>query len=179
MRGTVLAALALVSLGLLGCIGNGTGEAVTTLLADPADVIAAGSVVPVDGVTSSGQPDEAALEVYARSGYAAVIDIRTAKEPRGMDDERAVVEGLGMDYVLLPIRGSDGITFENAAALDKLIDSYDAPVLVHCGSGNRVGALLALAKASEGMDDEQALEYGREAGMTRLEGAVRKALDDD
>ena len=178
MREMSLAALAVVSLALLGCAGNGTSEAVATLKADPADVIAAGAVLPVDGVTSSGQPDEAALEVYANSGYAAVIDLRTEREPRGMD-EKAVVEGLGMDYVLLPIDGSAAINFENAAALDKLIDGYDAPVLVHCASANRVGALLALANVSDGMDDEQALEYGREAGMTRLEGAVRRILDDD
>ena len=178
MRKGLISAIAASCLALAACVGNGTHEPVATLKADPDDVVAAGAVVPVDGITSSGQPDEAALEVYAKSGYTAVIDIRTAKESRGMD-EQAVVESLGMDYVLMPIRGSDGITFENAEALDKLIESYDGPVLVHCGSANRVGALLALSKSREGLDDEQALEYGREAGMTRLEGAVRKALEAD
>ena len=177
MRRFLISSFAALSLALLACAGNGANEPVATLKADVAEVVAAGAVQPVNGITSSGQPDEAALEVFAESGYAAVIDIRTAGEDRGMDDEQAVVEGLGMDYVLMPVRGSDGITFENAAALDKLIDSYDGPVLVHCGSANRVGALLALQKVAEGMNEEQALEYGREAGMTRLEGAVRKALD--
>ncbi|NOR36819.1 MAG: hypothetical protein GQ577_08735, partial [Woeseiaceae bacterium] len=40
------------------------------------DVIAAGKVEPVDGITSSGQPDAAALEVFADSGYGVVIDMR-------------------------------------------------------------------------------------------------------
>jgi uncharacterized protein (TIGR01244 family) len=93
-------------------------------------------------------------------------------------DEPKVVEDLGMDYVLFPI-GRDGITFESARNLDKLIADADGPVLVHCGSANRVGALLALSKSLDGADDESALEYGRQGGMTRLEGKVKDILKEN
>ena len=144
------------------------------LKVDLAAVVSTGEVVPVDGMTSAGQPDEAAFGVFAKQGYTTVIDLRTEGEDRGID-EPEVVEGLGMKYISLPI-GRDDINLENARFLDRLLESADGPVLVHCGSGNRVGALLALRESLNGADDEAALEYGRKGGMTGLEGTVKEAL---
>jgi hypothetical protein len=49
--------------------------------------------------------------------------------------------------------------------------------LVHCGSSNRVGALLALRAAwLKGATLEAALAAGRSAGLTGLESAVRSAI---
>jgi len=158
--------------------GEADAPASPSLHVDVADVVARGNVESVDGVTSSGQPDQAVLEVFSDSGYAAIIDLRGASEKRGID-EKAAVENLGMDYVLFPIESRAAINFENAAELDKLIESYDAPVLVHCGSGNRVGAMLALRQSLKGADDDAALEYGKEGGLTGLEGVVRIRLDEN
>jgi len=141
---------------------------------DLQQVLATGEVTPVAGITPAGQPDAAALEVFAKNGYAAVIDLRTVGEDRGLD-EQAVVEGLGMQYVAMPI-GYEGITFENAEALDKLLAEFDEPVLLHCGSSNRVGALLALRAASKGASDAEALEIGKRAGLSSLESSVRQTL---
>ena len=132
---------------------------------------------PLNGITSAGQPDEAAFKVFADSGYAAVIDLRTNGEERGLD-EQVVVERLGMDYVSLPI-GGDGISFDNARVLDKLLSGYDRPVLVHCASGNRVGALLALRASLNGADDAAAIELGKQGGLTRLEPKVREILSEN
>lgn len=140
-----------------------------------AEVKAAGKVRPVGGVTSAGQPDREALEVFADSGYTAVIDLRGAAEARGLD-EAEVVENLGMSYVPFPITGEEAINYENAAKLKRLIDAQDGPVLVHCGSGNRVGALLALAEALGGADDDAAIAAGRNGGLTGLEPVVRERL---
>ena len=139
------------------------------------DVLAADSVAPVDGVTSAGQPDQAALRVFADSGYVAVIDLRGANENRGFDESSAV-DSLGMEYVTLPIDSPEAMNFDNAAKLSALIDSFDGPVLVHCGSGNRVGALLALRKKLQGASDEEALAHGRDGGMTSAEPLVRQRL---
>lgn len=147
------------------------------LKVDLGAVVSSGIVQPVDGMTSAGQPDEAALKVFAKQGYTTVIDLRTESEDRGMN-EAAVVEGLGMNYVVLPI-GRDSISFDSAKALDKLIADSEGPVLVHCGSANRVGALLALRKSLDGADDETALAYGREGGMTSLESQVKEILNTD
>ena len=168
--------LALGSLLLLSaCAGDVSPEPPRKV--DLNHVVTTGVVRPVDGITPAGQPDEAAFKVFAANGYEAVIDLRTAGEVRGLN-ERAVVEGLGMEYVLLPI-DDDGITFENARSLDALIDHYDGPVLVHCASSNRVGALLALRASLDGVDDAAALHIGIAGGLKSLEQQVRDILDED
>ena len=170
----------LAVLGLLSSFSLHAGEgevgSTSTLLVDVDAVVARGTVTPVDGVTSSGQPDQAAFEVFSDSGYVAVIDMRGEKEDRGMQDEESAIKKLGMEYVLLPIEDEDAINFENAAKLDKLIASYDGPVLVHCGSGNRVGALLALRQSLNGAGDAEAIEYGKDGGLTSLEAVVKERL---
>jgi len=142
--------------------------------ADLQNAVELGVAKPANEISSAGQPDEAAFKVLADSGYAAVIDLRTDSEERGLD-EQVVVESLGMDYVSLPI-GSDGISFENARALDELLSGYDQPVLVHCASGNRVGALLALRASLNGAGDAAALDVGKKGGLTGLEPKVREIL---
>ena len=154
-------------------------DAVQTLHVDLADVAAAGAVRPVDGVTAAGQPDEKTLRVFADSGYVAVIDMRGPAEDRGMADEPAVVESLGMEYVAFPLASREDISFANAAELDRLLMEFDGPVLVHCASGNRIGAILALRESLDGASDEDALEYGKRAGLTRLESLVRERLEND
>ncbi len=82
-----------------------------------------------------------------------------------------------MQYVAFPVLGRDAISFETAAQLDALLEDVDGPVLLHCGSGNRVGALLALRQSLKGATDEEALAFGKDAGMTRLEPRVREVLE--
>jgi protein tyrosine phosphatase (PTP) superfamily phosphohydrolase (DUF442 family) len=77
---------------------------------------------------------------------------------------------------VLPLSSADSISLENARHLDEILSGYDGPVLVHCGSGNRVGALLALRQSLRGADDAEALAYGKSAGLTGLERVVRARL---
>jgi protein tyrosine phosphatase (PTP) superfamily phosphohydrolase (DUF442 family) len=78
--------------------------------------------------------------------------------------------------VAFPI-GKGDITFEKAAELNALLEQYDEPVLVHCASSNRVGALLALREFQASGDVKGALKAGREGGMTRLEKTVKEVLE--
>jgi len=132
----------------------------------------------IDGrqYVSSGQPDQRVLEIVKDAGFVAVVDLRSDEEDRGMDEVRAV-ESLGMSYVLLPIDDADAVNFENARALDLILARFDGPVLVHCASGNRVGALFALRASLAGESDEESLLVGKAAGLTRLEPVVKKRLE--
>lgn len=130
---------------------------------------------PVDGITSTGQPDADDLALVAEAGYVAVVDLRGTDEDRGID-EAAVLERLGLTYISLPLSSPDAINFENAAKLEEILAGIEGPVLLHCGSGNRVGALLALRHSQGGASDEDAVSYGRAAGMTGLEPVVRARL---
>jgi uncharacterized protein (TIGR01244 family) len=135
------------------------------------------SVLPQSGAISTGQPDAAVLETVAQAGYVAVVDLRTDEEDRGFD-EVTVIRDLGMEYVSFPIASKDEINFENAARLDSILAEFDGPVMVHCGSGNRVGALIALRESNKGASTEDAIAAGKTAGMTRLEPVVRERLQE-
>lgn len=150
-------------------------EEVTKAYVDIDTVTTSEELVAVDGFRASGQPDAEAFKLISEAGYAAVIDLRGEQENRGLD-EAAVLEALGLDYVELPLSSPDAISFENAARLDEILAEYSEPVLIHCGSSNRVGALLALRKSMHGASDDAAVEYGRDAGLTGLEPVVRARL---
>ncbi|MGI9272327.1 MAG: beta-lactamase hydrolase domain-containing protein [Woeseiaceae bacterium] len=141
-------------------------------------VTSSADLQPVDGITSSGQPDADQFALVADAGYVAVVDLRGENEDRGLD-EAAVLEQLGLDYVQLPVSSPEAISKDNASVLDQILSDYDGPVLVHCGSGNRVGALLALRQSMLGADDDDALAYGKSAGLTGLEPVVRSRLLDE
>jgi len=84
---------------------------------------------------------------------------------------------LGMTYVSIPIAGAADISEENARRLAEVLDVGADPVVVHCASGNRVGALFALkAYYVDGKTPEEALALGKAAGVTRLEPVVRQTL---
>jgi uncharacterized protein (TIGR01244 family) len=129
----------------------------------------------IEGITAAGQPSAAALETAAKSGYRSVIDLRAPSEDRGFD-ERATVEGLKMSYVNLPVDGAGGVSYANAGALDKLLATLPKPILLHCASGNRVGALLALRANADGVDDAAALELGVANGLGSLKSVVEQKL---
>ena len=132
-------------------------------------------ILPSDGFVASGQPNEAVLKNFADAGYGTIVDLRMPDEDRGMD-EKTVIEGLGMTYVTLPIGSAEDLSFENAAKLDEIMSGLDGPAVVHCASGNRVGALIALRAKANGASNEDALAVGKAAGLTRLEDVVRKKL---
>ena len=165
----------LLSLGFFAAAWAGEDSGTPIVWLDE-DAIADGSAeLPKSGYLSTGQPDAAVLDNIADAGFVAVVDLRTAEEDRGID-ERAEVEARGMSYVSLPVSGSSGITWENADELDRVLERLDGPVLLHCGGGNRVGALFALREKQKGADAQQALAVGKAGGLTRSEQVVRERL---
>lgn len=134
------------------------------------------AVVPAPGVRSGGQPSEAAFEQAAAAGYRTVINLRVPGE-RGTWDEEAKAAQLGMRYLSLPIAVDAGLNEANARRFAELLEEAERPVLLHCGSGNRIGAMFALkAFYLDGLDAEAAIAVGLASGLTRLEPAVRARL---
>ncbi|MDH3403738.1 MAG: sulfur transferase domain-containing protein [Acidobacteriota bacterium] len=139
---------------------------------DPATLLPNGAE-PFPGILTGGQPTREQLDEASSLGIRTVINLRT---PGESDIGQADVEARGMTYVAIPIAG-DGLTAANAAAFAAALDAAERPAIVHCGSGNRVGALFALAAYyQDGADPEAAIELGKKAGLTRLEPAVREHL---
>jgi uncharacterized protein (TIGR01244 family) len=130
----------------------------------------------LEGITTAGQPSEAALSALAAAGYRSVIDLRGANEDRGLDESKTA-ETLGLRYVNLPVEGAAGVSYANAEALDKLLAELPKPVLLHCSTGNRAGALLALRAKANGANTGAALELGLANGLAGLKPVVEEKLN--
>ena len=133
--------------------------------------------VPEANALASGQPTEEQLRVLAASGVKHIVNLRGADEQDW--DEAAVVESLGMQYHSIPVVGAEGLSNENAQSLSRLLAEISGePVLVHCASGNRVGALVAInANQQQGMDIESAITEGKRWGLNQIEPRVREVLN--
>ena len=131
---------------------------------------------PRPTLVTGGQPAPDAWDALRREGITTVINLRPTSEQEGRD-ERAEVDAAGLRYVHIPVAGAADITATNADALASALREADGPVLVHCASGNRVGALLALGAARAGMPVEEAIAHGRSAGLGSAEAVVRQRLD--
>jgi len=130
---------------------------------------------PEELVFAAGQPSEEQIQTLADAGIRHVISLRADGE---IDwDESSLVGAAGMAFHSIPVAGADGVTSDNAQTLDRLLAQLDGqPVLLHCGSSNRVGALRAKSARDGGASLEDALAEGRRWGMTSMEETVREIL---
>jgi uncharacterized protein (TIGR01244 family) len=128
-----------------------------------------------EGILVGGQPTQDQFIAAADNGIRTVINLRTEGEEGNTDPD--FVESLGVTYVVIPIGGAEALSEENSRRFATALEEAEAPVMVHCGSGNRVGALFALkAYYVDGLSAEEALVIGQETGATRIEPMLRQKL---
>lgn len=125
----------------------------------------------------TGTLDAERLRAIDEAGFAHIVSLQPVAEHPDFD-EAAQAEALGLRHHHRPIRGAADLDREAARWLDEVLaDIGEEPAVLHCASGNRVGALIALRAAwIEGMAAEAAIAKGKRWGLTRLEGAVRARL---
>ncbi len=135
--------------------------------------------VPFASTLTGGQPTFDQLKKASETGFKAVINLRTDGELPDPEQESTWVEGFGMKYFHIPVAGAEGLTLENTKLfVEALSKTENYPLIVHCKSGNRVGALFALkAFHIDGKSKEEALLIGERAGLTSLAPAVKKILE--
>lgn len=127
-----------------------------------------------------GQPTPEQIAALPSQGIASVINLRGTGEDSGFD-EPAAVAAAGLAYHALPVAGPQDLTADTVARFSDLLAQARSkgPVLIHCASANRVGALLALEKGwLHGLASNDAVEIGRQAGLTGLEPVVSRLLED-
>lgn len=116
------------------------------------------------GVLAAGQPTSAQLKELAKAGYGTDIDLRRPSEVRGFDEPQVAKE-VGLAYVNIPV----SLKLLDGAAIDRFIRAFDdakRPVVVHCASSNRVGALYyAYLVEHKGVSPSEAMQRALKAGL--------------
>lgn len=164
---SILIFTAVAALSIAGCA--------TRPLARPLPAIT-NAVSPQPGVVSGGRLAPEDIARVRAAGIRHVIDLTADAETPDFD-EAAAVRAAGLAYSTLPLDGPAGLTPANVHAFDVLLRHARRPVLVHCSSGNRAGAIAALRAAwVQGHSTEDAIAIGKDWGLRGLEGEVRRLI---
>jgi len=132
---------------------------------------------PSPDLLTGGQPTLEQFQALDELGYTTVINLRSEAEMTDAVAGRDEVEALGMKYVFIPVASPADLSRDNVQLFADALSAADGPTVVHCASGNRVGAMFALkAYYLDGVPPEKALEIGLASGLTSLEPVVRQQL---
>ena len=129
----------------------------------------------------SGQPEASAFKrLVEEAGIETVINFRRPQELENLDfDEPALAKTLGVHYVNIPIMPNT-FSSEDTDRLAAALARTKGPILMHCGSSNRVGGVwAAYLVRHRGVEVEEALQLGRSAGLRSesMEAAVLRVID--
>jgi len=116
------------------------------------------------GLATAGKPSAEALGRLKAQGFKTVIDLRT--EVEGTLAEKQAVEAQGLRYVSVPISPATFSMGDAEAVAKVLNDPAAKPILLHCSSANRVGAVWAVLEVRGGRTLEQAEAAAREIGLS-------------
>lgn len=112
-----------------------------------------------------GQPSAAEFAEAKKRGIKTVITLREKSEIAW--DEAALLEQLGLNFYQLGFRAPDSLS---PAIIEKTVtimgDPKRTPVMLHCASANRVGALwLAHRVLNDKIDVETARKEAKTVGL--------------
>jgi protein tyrosine phosphatase (PTP) superfamily phosphohydrolase (DUF442 family) len=138
------------------------------------------SVQQFGEIYMAGQPDEAALQAAKQAGVLHVVNLRSVGENAGFDEGKIVAD-LGMRFHNPGFSSPDELTeFVFLRVRDLLSSKANRPMLLHCASANRVGAVwLAHRVLDDGLPYEKALAEAKQVGLrSKALEAVAKAYID-
>jgi ADP-ribose pyrophosphatase YjhB (NUDIX family)/protein tyrosine phosphatase (PTP) superfamily phosphohydrolase (DUF442 family) len=92
---------------------------------------------------TAGQPSAGQFPLIASEGYGAVINLALTGSQGARPDERALVEGLGMRYVHIPVV-FDAPQESDLQQFFAALECAPGKVFVHCIANKRVSAFLFL-----------------------------------
>jgi|CXWL01.1.fsa_nt_gi uncharacterized protein (TIGR01244 family) len=145
-------------------VGGQILEPLPTAVEEAPLIALSGGSLPEPGLLAAGQPSAEQLGEVAKAGYRTILDLRAPTEDRGYD-EPARARELGLVYHNLPIVPAQ----LDRATLDRfreLLKTAERPILLHCGTANRVGGVLyAHWVLDQGLAPEAALERAKAAGL--------------
>lgn len=137
---------------------------------------AIGNLHAFGGILTAGQPSADDFEEARKAGVATVVNMRHEREMKGFD-EAALMADLGITYVAMPWNGADELTDEIFDRSREILNTAEQPLMVHCGSANRVGAVWIPWRVLDGgISFEEALAEAKTIGL-RTPAYAPKARD--
>jgi len=128
----------------------------------------------------AGQPKEADIELLKEKQIQIVINLRGEDESLGFDEAKTVADA-GIKYANPSFSSPETMTDEKIGEIRKLLsDTNNQPMMLHCGSGNRVGAVWMIYRVlDEGWEYDQALKEARGIGLKSpgLEKRAKEYID--
>ncbi len=174
MKRQILVVLVAVVFGL-GAVTAVAGEEIP----EPKSIWIAGvpNAVQVGDVVISGQPSATAIGLLKIQGYRTIVSARAPGEVGWDEAAEAAKNGLAFISIPMPSPVAE-ITDDQVARLAEAMQKAERPILLHCGSGNRIAGLWTVYLVEyAGVPVERALELGEKAGMRSVRAAVEKRLN--
>lgn len=113
----------------------------------------------------ASQPAQGDFALARKQGVTRVLNLRPTEENRDFD-ERELVTGAGLDYLHIPVGGPADLTDAVFESVRKELKGASQPLLLHCASGNRVGALwIPFRVLDGGLTVEQAVAEAKAIGL--------------
>jgi len=139
--------------------------AVTTEKLEPYECGTVSRLHTYDGIFLASQPKPADFEQAKDGGIKTVINLRHDSEETSFDEEE-IVTGLGLNYVHLPFNGPDELTDEVFDQSLELLKTAERPLMLHCASANRVGAVwIPYRVLEDGLSLEDAIAEAKVVGL--------------
>ena len=128
---------------------------------------------PAPFIGTGGQLADGAMAELKGMGFKTVVSLLNPRE--GLEAEREAAHEAGLNFYSISV-SSKAPTEEQVREFAGIVSATgNYPILVHCASSNRVGAMWALYRHQMGVPAEIALEEGKAAGLkTSREPAVRE-----
>jgi protein tyrosine/serine phosphatase len=128
-----------------------------------------------DHVLRGGQPSDDGFKTLAQRGVKTIIDLRSVDE-HSIPHEREVVEGTGMHFVSVPMKGLSAPTLQQVSKVLGILEDSDSwPVFIHCRRGSdRTGTVLACYRIShDHWENPRALAEAKSYGLSAFEREMR------
>lgn len=108
-------------------------------------------------------PEE--LQQAAQEGFKSVLNLRSPDEEGVLPNEQKYVESSGLEYVNIPL-SPNKLSDEKADEILETIEQLKKPLLLHCKSGMRSGAMALMYMAiQEDMSAQEAIQQGKQMGF--------------
>lgn len=123
-----------------------------------------------ENIATGAQPKAAAFAKLASNGFRSVLSLRTDKEGVDLKKDRKLTEAAGMRYIHIPVVTADPDPKRVDEFIRAVEDRKNHPMLLYCGSANRVGAFWMIYRVvADGWTEEKAMEEAVKIGLTRPE----------